>query len=139
MPILWTPRLSVGVSWIDDEHKELFARVNQLLDASQALRGRQEVKPVLDFLTEYVNHHFDHEQRQMERLAYPGMAEHLDEHAYFVESYLVLAAEVERNGPSAMVTVKLNRLLCDWLREHVGSTDRRLGAFVTAAGGERSA
>jgi hemerythrin len=38
-----------------------------------------------------------------------------------------------------MVTVKLNRLLCDWLREHVGSTDRRLGAFVMAAGGERSA
>ncbi|MHB1162771.1 MAG: hypothetical protein ACYC3V_20925 [Chloroflexota bacterium] len=34
MPVRWTPDLSVGVTLIDDQHKELFKRVNQLLEAA---------------------------------------------------------------------------------------------------------
>ncbi|MHB0870885.1 MAG: hypothetical protein ACYC5J_15740 [Chloroflexota bacterium] len=34
MPVQWTPDLSVGVTLIDDQHKGLFKRVNQLLEAT---------------------------------------------------------------------------------------------------------
>jgi len=139
MPITWTERLSVGVPWIDEEHKELFVRINRLLEATGALRGREEVRPVLGFLAGYVESHFGHEQRHMELLGYPEAAAHLREHAFFVAELQWLAAEVEANGPSTMVTVKLNRLLCGWLRDHTSSSDRRLGAFLKAAGQKRSA
>jgi hemerythrin len=133
MALIWTPKLSVEVSWIDEEHKELFDRVNKLLVATQALRGRQEIAPVLEFLADYVGSHFANEQQLMQRMGYPEIDGHLEEHAHFIEAYRELAAEVLQNGPSTMVTVKLNRLLVDWLRQHVSTSDRRLGAFLKRA------
>jgi hemerythrin len=134
MAIVWTPKLSVGVPHIDDEHKELFARVNRLLEAMQASRAREELAPLVAFLEEYVTVHFAGERALMAARHYPGLAEHLEQHAYFVTEFQALTALLREEGPSAMLHVKLSRLLCDWLRDHVGSTDKALGAFLAAGG-----
>jgi hemerythrin len=134
MPILWTPKLAVGVPQIDDEHKELFDRVNRLLDAMALAKAREEVQPLLGFLADYVKVHFGGEQRLMQQYRYPAATEHLGQHAFFVAEFQGLAAEVQRAGPSALLTIKLNKLLCDWLRDHVGSTDKKFGEFLKSAG-----
>lgn len=134
MPIQWTPKLAVGVAQIDEEHQELFARVNRLLDAMAQARAKDELQPLIGFLADYVTVHFGGEQRLMQQYRYPGAAEHLDQHAWFVTEFRALAAEVQKAGPTALLTIKLNKLLCDWLREHVGSTDRTFGEFLKTAG-----
>jgi hemerythrin len=134
MPILWTPKLAVGVPQIDEEHQELFGRVNRLLDAMAQAKAKEELQPLLAFLADYVTTHFGGEQRLMQQHRYPEAAEHLSQHAFFVAEFKVLAAEVQKGGPTALVTIKLNKLLCDWLRDHVGSTDRRFGEFLRSAG-----
>lgn len=134
MAIVWTTKLAVGVPHIDDEHQELFRRVNALLDAMAASRAKQEILPLLDFLSDYVGTHFGGEQRLMAAHRYPGAAAHVSQHTYFVGEYQALASEVNRGGPTALLTIKLNKLLCDWLREHVGTTDRKLGEFLQQAG-----
>lgn len=40
MPIEWTQDLAVGVKIIDEQHKEIFRRVDSLLDACKAGRVR---------------------------------------------------------------------------------------------------
>jgi hemerythrin len=134
MPIQWTTKLAVGVPQIDEEHQELFARVNKLLDAMARAKAREEIEPVIGFLSDYVTSHFGGEQRLMQLHRYPGAAEHVAQHAYFVGEFKALAAEVQKGGPTALVTIKLNKLLCDWLRDHVGSTDRKFGEFLRSAG-----
>lgn len=132
MPITWTPKLAVGVPQIDEEHRELFLRINTLLDAMAASRARHQVEPLIGFLDEYVEVHFGGEAALMHVHRYPEAAEHLAQHAYFVEEYRRLSADVRAGGPTALLTIKLNKLLCDWLRDHIGTTDRRFGAFLAS-------
>jgi hemerythrin len=134
MPILWTPKLAVGVDQIDDEHQELFDRVNKLLDAMARAKAKEEILPVVGFLSDYVTVHFGGEQRLMQLHRYPDAAEHLAQHAFFVTEFRALAAEVQKTGPTALVGIKLNKLLCEWLRDHVGTTDRKFGAFLQTLG-----
>jgi hemerythrin len=130
MPIQWSPRLAVGVVEIDEQHQELFRRVNTLLEAMAAARAKDELARIIAFLTDYVTQHFGLEARLMEAHRYPGAAEHLGQHAHFVTEFKALAAEQERLGPSGALAIKFNKLLCDWLRDHVATTDRKLGEFL---------
>ena len=133
MPISWTPRLAVGVQQIDDEHKELFDRINTLLDAMANARAKEQVKPLVDFLSAYVESHFGGEARLMALHDYPGRADHLAQHAFFVAEFRALVGEMEKGGVTALLTIKLNKLLCDWLRDHVSTVDRKLGEFLATA------
>jgi hemerythrin len=130
MALTWTPALAVGVSQIDEEHKELFVRVNQLLEAMQQSRAKEQIAPLIGFLKDYVSVHFGGEAALMQRHRYPDASAHLAQHAFFVAEFKALAAELDKAGPTALLTIKLNKLLCDWLRQHVASTDKRLGAFL---------
>lgn len=134
MPILWTPALAVGIAQIDDEHKELFLKVNALLAAMAASRARHHLVPLVEFLDGYVDVHFGGEAALMRVHRYPEAPEHLSQHAYFVAEMRQLTAELQAGGPTALVTIKLNKLLCDWLREHITTTDRKLGLFLQQQG-----
>jgi hemerythrin len=134
MAILWTPRLAVGVPQIDEEHQELFGRVNKLLEAMAQAKAREVIQPIVGFLTDYVVVHFGGEERLMRQHRYPEAQEHLAEHVYFVEQFQAMAAELKKVGPTATVNIKLNKLLCDWLRDHVSNTDRKLGEHLRSVG-----
>ena len=47
MPFEWTQEYSVGVTKLDDQHKELFRLINLLEDAVNSGHGRQAVKEIL--------------------------------------------------------------------------------------------
>jgi len=130
----WDPGLAVGVRLIDAQHQDLFRHVGALLEAMEQNRGRHEVGKVLAFLERYVVEHFAAEERLMAQHAYPQAAVHEQKHAEFVRLFLALRGELEQEGPTAGLAVKLNRTVCGWLRDHIGGTDRLLGQFLVGRG-----
>ncbi len=133
MGIQWDPKLSVGVQEIDGQHQELFLRVNALLDAMQQGEGEDVTGNLLAFLERYVVEHFGAEQRLMRRHGYPQAAQHEALHEGFMRTFRDVAAEYRKKGPTVGLAVKVNQLVCPWLRMHIGSADRALGEFLTAA------
>jgi hemerythrin len=134
MAIDWDPKLAVGVSLIDGQHQELFRRVNSLLAAMESNRGKEEVGKLLDFLKLYTVEHFGAEARLMAQYRYPQAVSHLAQHQDFVKTLLELHAEFLKTGPTGTLTVKLNRTVCGWWRQHVGSSDKQLGQFLQQQG-----
>jgi hemerythrin len=130
MPILWDPKLAVGVETIDEQHQELFAQVNALLAAMTERRGREEIGPMLDFLASYVVQHFRMEEALMRLHHYPEAAAHAERHAGFVADLKRLDAMFQKDGPSVTLLFQLNGAACEWLREHVSREDRALGEFM---------
>ncbi len=127
--IEWRDQYSVGVSAIDEQHKELFNKVNRLLEACSRGEGQKVVKEVLDFLGNYVVFHFSTEEQYMSKYSYPDFAAHKKEHDDFVETYKKFRQELEKEqGLSAVM--KTNRLVVDWLKNHILMTDKKLGAFL---------
>jgi hemerythrin len=137
LAITWYPALEVGVREVDDQHRELFRRVDALLDAMVARRGPEVLGPLFDFLGQYAVEHFAAEEALMRVHRYPQRADHEAEHQQFVEDFAALRREYGSEGPTALLLVKVNGRVIQWLTEHISRTDKALGAFLKANGGGR--
>ncbi len=130
MAFEWKPALSVGVNDIDDQHKELFARVNKLLDATSQGKGKEEIGKIIDFLGAYVVTHFGTEEKYMLRLQYPHLSSHKAQHQQFLSEFSALKERFEKEGATSQLVILIQRRVCDWLMTHIGGTDKMLGSFL---------
>ncbi len=128
----WNAGLAVGVPAIDSQHRELFSRVDTLLDAMKAGRPAEEAKSLFAFLEDYCVEHFGTEERLMTKLSYPELSDHLTHHAHFVKQFAALKGDLLAKGPSITVTLGIQQLVCGWLVKHIGTIDKRLAAWVNA-------
>jgi hemerythrin-like metal-binding protein len=139
MALMWDKSLAVGVKIIDTQHQELFKQVNGLLEAMMKGQGKPEIEKLLGFLAKYVLEHFAAEERLMTQYKYPAMPTHKQQHADFVKKFLELKAIFDVKGPTGDVSIALNRFVCGWLREHIGTTDTAFGKFLQQAGARECA
>jgi hemerythrin len=130
MGIQWTPEFSVGLEEIDEQHKELFNRINVLLNACNQGQGKQIVGETIDFLEQYVKNHFGSEEKQMIKFAYPEYLPHRKEHQQFIESFSEIKERFEEDGPGLHIVVLTNKIVVDWLKNHIIMTDTKLGSFL---------
>lgn len=130
MSIEWSLDLATGVDEIDKQHKELFQRINNLLEACNHGKGKEEVKKVIWFLEDYVITHFSEEERYMGKYDYPEYSGHKRQHLEFMENFFNLKKQFESEGPGVHVIVNINHLVVDWLRNHIRRLDKALGAFL---------
>lgn len=130
MKIMWTSDLATGIEIIDAQHRELFDRVNRLLEACVSRRGAEEVLVTLRFLENYVIEHFGMEEEVMRMSGYEGLEQHRGLHADFRSTISGLLSEVETNGTGLNMVVQVNRLVVDWLNQHVRKADRAAAAAI---------
>jgi hemerythrin len=123
--ISWDKSLETGDPEIDEQHRELFRRIDQLLDATRDRRARTEVGRLLTFLGDYVVTHFKAEEQLMEAAAYPELEAHRGEHQRFVDEYARLFEDYRADGAGAVFVIKFGNRVTAWLCEHICRTDRR--------------
>jgi hemerythrin len=122
---------------IDEEHKELVARMNRLAGRIKSgdLSGIDEI---LVFLEGYVRFHFDNEERMMRTVSYPLINEHLQEHRTFSQQYVNLKRDIASGLHDPLyLGFRIQLFLFDWWAAHMTKTDRHLGKFIRAQRGER--
>jgi len=122
--------MSTGVAEIDEQHKRIVSKMNELIAAVREGRGVEECEEILLFLKSYIPDHFAREKAIMKRLKYPYIEDHIDEHNAFLEDFVMLASEYKRDGGSVRLARKLQRMLLDWFTSHISSTDKRLGDHI---------
>lgn len=130
MGIAWRESLSIGVTEIDNQHKELLSRFDQLLKACEEGKGIVELKKLMLFLDEYVVKHFSDEEAIQRLRSYPGYEAHRKEHISFVERVKHLNGEMEREGVAVHHVMETNNMLLKWLIHHISTVDVALGKFL---------
>ncbi len=131
----WTTDLSVGVEKIDDQHKELFDKINDLVLAIKSHTCKYKISDVVKFLEDYVVFHFGEEERYMKELGYPGYEHHRAQHEEFMRNLekLKKALPVLEGGKkpgSYDLSVETNQIVVDWILEHISRVDKVLGKFL---------
>lgn len=129
MALLWRKALETGVEWQDNQHKELFDRINRLMDAMLARKGKEEIVNLVKFLDSYVVTHFGAEEQAMARLQFPGRNSHITEHKSFKEQVAGIKKAIE-TGVSLAVVIETQHSAVDWLTNHIGVVDKELGRFI---------
>jgi hemerythrin len=130
MLIVWSDDMSVGVELIDEQHKELFARINRLLAGLGEVGSGAELAKTMAFLQDYVVLHFDAEEEQMTQYDYPFYREHKDAHVWLIKEVSEMAKQLAADGPSEGLYVRAEKTLVDWFLSHVRKTDMKMGSFL---------
>lgn len=76
----WQPRWNSGNADIDQEHQELLALGNQLIDLQLSLASKEEIEALILQLRNHVVMHFKHEEEILLQLGYQNLEHHRQEH-----------------------------------------------------------
>jgi len=128
----WTAALATGIDEIDEQHRELFRCVARVRDAAFA-DDVTEIDRTLAFLREYVDFHFQAEERFMAAKRFPDLARHREEHLAMLEAVREIETDHHGMGAGAESLARVERFLSDWLRTHIGLTDVAMARFVRRA------
>jgi diguanylate cyclase (GGDEF)-like protein/hemerythrin-like metal-binding protein/PAS domain S-box-containing protein len=126
------PELAVGVPVIDRQHARMALLLNRVADAVKSGQEMVRVTELLDELSSFTRHHFETEQRLMEKHGYPEALAHAQEHRRLLAD--LLSIRTLADGGSRMRTLQS---LKDWLVSHISHGDRELGEALVASGAAR--
>lgn len=76
----WQPRWNSGNAVIDQEHQELLALGNQLIDLQLAMASQAELTKLIGQLKDHLTLHFQHEEEILSKLGYQLLDHHHKEH-----------------------------------------------------------
>lgn len=126
MAIQWSEKMTTGFKEIDDEHKGLIASINTFSELVKNGSGKQDILNMLQYLKEYAEVHFLHEENCMNSNKCPAAEANRKAHGEFLYFVLLMKEDVEKNGPSLASVIELNNSLGDWLQTHIMGVDSSL-------------
>ena len=117
----WQARFECGEPTIDRQHRQLFERSEEILQASRL--GSARLVQELERLIGEILEHFREEERILESRAYPGLAAHHRSHATLAARSLRLQAAAATGSTSAEELTRF--LLGEVVADHMLTEDRR--------------
>lgn len=122
----WSDNLSVGISEIDEQHKNLIAQINALHEAMRSGQGKEALEKILGELAAYTQYHFGTEERYMQKFGYPGYAAHKDEHDAFVAE--VAGFQKSYAAGRLGLSIEVMKFLRGWVAGHITGSDKHYTA-----------
>ncbi len=80
MTIIWRDQLSVSNNLIDKEHKYLIEQLNAIEVAVNSKENHDILVETLAHLVDYTQTHFEHEEVIQQKIRYPELEKHKQEH-----------------------------------------------------------
>ncbi|HBG06813.1 MAG: chemotaxis protein [Geobacteraceae bacterium GWC2_58_44] len=126
--MVWDQSFSTSIPTFDEQHKKLFAMVNELNEAMQHKRSKEAIGSVLSRLIAYTGSHFTAEEEAFRKTGYPEEAAHRKQHQDLVQQ--ALALQEKFNSGEMLLTQEVIEFLQEWLVKHIKGTDNRYGAHL---------
>ncbi|ACH37071.1 methyl-accepting chemotaxis sensory transducer, class 40H, hemerythrin-like domain-containing [Citrifermentans bemidjiense Bem] len=130
--MVWDQSFATNIGTFDDQHKKLFAMVNELNQAMQHKRSKEAIGSVLNRLIEYTGSHFAAEEEAFRKSGYPEEEAHVRAHRDLVQQ--VVALQQKFNAGETLLTHDVIEFLQNWLVKHIKGTDVRYTSHLTKAG-----
>ena len=129
MPLfLWKKSYELGIDEIDEQHRHLVGIINELSDAMMIQKGYKAVPHILEQLTDYIQFHFTNEEEIMRITKYPDLEEHCREHLMMTKKVLDFKRNYSKDHEINSGDVLT--FLCNWLKEHIVVSDKKLRAHI---------
>jgi len=115
----WDESLATGIDLIDNQHKMLIQRLDDVATAIQDGHGINQIVTTLDFLIDYTHFHFTTEENHMQKHQYPGLEQHMTLHRELKDTLRDLEQDFKEEGATFNLADALNTLLYNWLVNHI--------------------
>jgi len=125
----FTKDLETGNALIDKEHRKLIDVINELMAACAAGKGKDAVEPAAQFLLNYVDEHFKHEEDLQKWHKYPGYAAHHAFHENYKKKLREVVSKIPAAGPGVADIVAINGQV-GVIISHIRMEDKKLADFI---------
>lgn len=125
---LWKDAYRIGNDVIDEQHEELFHRIEKLLVMARSAdleENRKQCEHMLDYLVEYTDFHFNSEEALQNRENYVDYERHKKIHQEFRNTVMTYRERIREDFSAAMLKRFLGTLLT-WLTVHVQGCDQKI-------------
>ena len=119
---IWRDDYSVGDEEIDKQHQFLFELGNQLNDAKLG-----EEKEYMNKLFSYAKFHFEHEEKHMKAIGYPGLFQHIELHNNLIAELHSYSNITFKRDDDLFV---FKEFVYFWIIDHIMRQDKKYAEFV---------
>lgn len=130
--IEWEDKYSVGISIIDEKHKELFGIINKIIVAKQYNKNPKEILEKLNEMIQFAQKHFKTEETYMIMFKYPEYEYHKDEHDDF--SFKMIAYNDRVIDGDYKIANDILEYLKRWFVNHIQKTDKKYADYFIKNG-----
>jgi hemerythrin len=131
MPLVWNEKkYATGFSDVDDQHREMFGLVNELLSALESGESGRKISDRLDVLADHAARHFTCEEGHMDRLQCPVRVTNECAHECFLRDFAGLRELFDEHGNTSRFIDEVEDKVCGWLQRHLMAIDLVLRRFA---------
>jgi hemerythrin-like metal-binding protein len=120
--LTWKKKYSLGVKALDNQRKTFIEILNEFHAAMLKGQGENMAGQVLLRLKDYAREHFPAEERLLESIKFPGLAQHREYHRGLIEKLEEFIARHE-SGDHGMY-ISLLHFIREWQIRHLLQHDR---------------
>jgi hemerythrin-like metal-binding protein len=131
MSLEWKNEFSVNIPNVDNQHRKLIELISNLDETMRRGGEKQLLGQTLAVVIRYTRYHFDTEERLMAATAYPGIANHIEEHKVLLRTIVEFERLHERGAVE--FTPSIMGFLEEWLVTHMLRLDKPMGEYLRAA------
>jgi hemerythrin len=119
----WSSSLETGIEQIDEQHKELFNRIDQLDLALYNGRSASELIKLMKYLGSYIIEHFELEEKLMLDNSYPDFALHARQHQEFRNLFTGILNDCNTRGSDSYLALDVDKKMRKWWENHILKMD----------------
>lgn len=126
--ITWSPKYSVGIPSIDEQHKKLVDIINELNDAMKTGKSKEVLNHVLTSLVDYTKVHFKYEEDLFNKFGYQEKLSHKMSHDKLTKQVIDFYDNYQKGKIS--LSIDLMSFLSKWLIDHIIGEDLKYSEFL---------
>jgi hemerythrin len=119
----WDEKYSVGIQYIDNQHKEIFVLLNQIYFAYRKGNENEVIDQIIPDLEKYTVLHFRKEEFFFRKFNYEFTEEHILEHENFRRNIQTIKSDI--SAGKTKLGIELMELLTDWIEHHIFEVDKK--------------
>jgi len=126
----WSTRLETGITVIDEPHKELFERIDQLEVAIYKGSAVQELKDIFEYLNLYAVEYLAIEETLLRECNYPDFEAHFNQHQEFRKLCSELISSYNEKVYDNYLALDVDKQMRKWWENHILKMDMAYVPYV---------
>jgi hemerythrin len=131
--LIWNKNFETGIEIIDEQHQELFRKIDSITLAIYEGQGKKHVRELIDFLDVYISNHFETEEKLLYDNYYTDISKHINFHKEFIKVFKDYNNDFLKNGPDNYLAIRMEKEIRAWWENHILKIDKLYVPFIKSA------
>jgi len=125
--IVWDRRYNLGMAMVDKQHKKIFELVNKIYEIDDSDNVKEDIKKLLYEFKDYMQVHFEDEEKYMESIAYPNLQKHRELHEKIIQNVMQV---IQKPVNISILKSKIKIIIKRSFIEHILQEDIKIKIFT---------